>query len=82
MVESVDTRDLKSLGQQWLCGFKSRFEYKGAPELNGSGAPFAFTARARDRKPEADRNGKPPPTQAQAKPVATHTQVATFGVLK
>ena len=28
MVESVDTRDLKSLGQEWLCGFKSRFEYK------------------------------------------------------
>ena len=28
MVELVDTRDLKSLGQKWLCGFKSRFEYK------------------------------------------------------
>ena len=27
MVESVDTRDLKSLGQKWLCGFKSHFEY-------------------------------------------------------
>ena len=24
MVESVDTRDLKSLGQKWLCGFESR----------------------------------------------------------
>ena len=27
MVESVDTKDLKSFGQWWLCGFKSRFEY-------------------------------------------------------
>ena len=24
MVELVDTRDLKSLGQKWLCGFESR----------------------------------------------------------
>ncbi len=24
MVELVDTRDLKSLGQEWLCGFESR----------------------------------------------------------
>ena len=28
MVESVDTLDLKSSGQQCLCGFKSRSEYK------------------------------------------------------
>ena len=28
MVESVDTKDLNSFGQQWLCGFKSRFGYK------------------------------------------------------
>ena len=27
MVESVDTLDLKSSGQQCLCGFKSRSEY-------------------------------------------------------
>ena len=27
MVESVDTKDLKSFGQWWLCGFKSHFEY-------------------------------------------------------
>lgn len=27
MVESVDTKDLNSFGQQWLCGFKSRFGY-------------------------------------------------------
>ena len=31
MVESVDTRDLKSLDQEWLCGFKSRFEYVSKP---------------------------------------------------
>ena len=24
MVELVDTRDLKSLDQKWLCGFESR----------------------------------------------------------
>ncbi len=24
MVELVDTRDLKSLSQEWLCGFESR----------------------------------------------------------
>ena len=30
MVESVDTRDLKSLAPEGACGFKSRFEYKGA----------------------------------------------------
>lgn len=30
MVESVDTKDLNSFGQQWLCGFKSRFGYKYA----------------------------------------------------
>ena len=29
MVESVDTRDLKSLAPEGACGFKSRFEYKG-----------------------------------------------------
>ena len=28
MVESVDTLDLKSSGQQCLCGFKSRSEYE------------------------------------------------------
>lgn len=28
MVESVDTRDSKSPGQEWLCGVKSRFEYQ------------------------------------------------------
>ena len=27
MVESVDTRDLKSLDQKWLCGFKSHSRY-------------------------------------------------------
>ena len=27
MVESVDTKDLKSFGQWWLCGFKSRSRY-------------------------------------------------------
>ena len=27
MVESVDTPDLKSCGQQWPCGFDSRSEY-------------------------------------------------------
>ena len=27
MVESVDTRDLKSLAPEGACGFKSRFEY-------------------------------------------------------
>ena len=28
MVESVDTKDLKSFGQKWLCGFKSHSRYK------------------------------------------------------
>ena len=28
MVELVDTQDLKSCGQKWLCGFKSRPGYK------------------------------------------------------
>ena len=28
MVESVDTRDLKSLAPEGACGFKSRFEYQ------------------------------------------------------
>ena len=28
MVELVDTRDLKSLGQKWLCGFESRSRHK------------------------------------------------------
>ena len=27
MVESVDTKDLKSFGQKWLCGFKSHSRY-------------------------------------------------------
>ena len=36
MVESVDTLDLKSSGQQCLCGFKSRSEY------NLSIQPFEF----------------------------------------
>ena len=36
MVESVDTLDLKSSGQQCLCGFKSRSEY------NFSIQPFEF----------------------------------------
>ena len=27
MVELVDTRDLKSLSQEWLYGFESRFEH-------------------------------------------------------
>ena len=27
MVELADTRDLKSLDQEWLCGFKSRWRY-------------------------------------------------------
>ena len=33
MVESVDTRDLKSLGQWCPCGFKSRFEYEKSDVL-------------------------------------------------
>ena len=28
MVESVDTKDLKSFGQKWLCGFKSHSRYQ------------------------------------------------------
>ena len=28
MVELVDTRDLKSLGQEWLCGFESRSRHR------------------------------------------------------
>ena len=30
MVESVDTKDLKSFGQKWLCGFKSHSRYKAS----------------------------------------------------
>ena len=32
MVESVDTKDLKSFGQKWLCGFKSHSRYKADKE--------------------------------------------------
>ncbi len=36
MVESVDTRDLKSLDQKWLCGFKSHSRYCAGELLSGS----------------------------------------------
>ena len=32
MVESVDTKDLKSFGQKWLCGFKSHSRYETGKE--------------------------------------------------
>ncbi len=31
MVELVDTRDLKSLGQEWPCGFESRSRHFAFP---------------------------------------------------
>ena len=31
MVELVDTRDLKSLDQKWLCGFESRSRHSPLP---------------------------------------------------
>ena len=33
MVELVDTRDLKSLDQKWLCGFESRSRHQ-EPTMN------------------------------------------------
>ena len=33
MVELVDTRDLKSLGQEWLCGFESRSRHFSFPMM-------------------------------------------------
>ena len=42
MVESVDTRDLKSLDQKWLCGFKSHSRYYAGELLSGS---FLFFRR-------------------------------------
>ena len=33
MVELVDTRDLKSLGQEWPCGFESRSRHFLFPPL-------------------------------------------------
>ena len=34
MVELVDTRDLKSLDQKWLCGFESRSRHNFTAEGN------------------------------------------------
>ena len=37
MVELVDTRDLKSLGQKWLCGFESRSRHEASVVVWGIG---------------------------------------------
>jgi hypothetical protein len=37
MAESVDARDLKSLGPKGLCGFESRSRYQLAPNMGGEG---------------------------------------------
>ena len=37
MVELVDTRDLKSLGQKWLCGVESRSRHEEADTLADGG---------------------------------------------
>ena len=42
MVESVDTKDLKSFGQKWLCGFKSRFEYAKGRIVKKNGSSLCF----------------------------------------
>ena len=44
MVELVDTRDLKSLDQEWLCGFESRSRHKTCQSKNEAQAGFK-TAR-------------------------------------
>ena len=51
MVELVDTRDLKSLGQKWLCGFESRSRHKSffsivaASALSSTQVPFVLPKR-------------------------------------
>ena len=47
MVESVDTPDLKSCGQQWPCGFDSRSEY-------GPTANLAISGRFYFHRPQSD----------------------------
>lgn len=52
MVESVDTRDLKSLAPEGACGFKSRFEYKAFPHNLRIMRFFVYTVSLRRRNNE------------------------------
>ena len=57
MVESVDTRDLKSLDQKWLCGFKSHSRYDMGKLIKHRNCPFLFRNPGNLLRGKA---GKPP----------------------
>ena len=55
----VDTRDLKSLGQEWLCGFESRSRHK-----RKAFTP-ACTGKAGDKNMQTARKARPLATAKQ-----------------